>query len=233
MDPEQIKTGAAVAGAGATIYNALAQRAARQRLGVDAAAKHQIAIQSELKKFFGPGQADSQQELIVLDAARSGEYPAPDDKRFRLLTISPWFKSEGWRFYPGGLEVGSPQAQRIAIRRHKAEIVRNGGEYMLLGMRIPFRSIIALDPYDNAYGLPLLYCHFKSKRHLPYDSVEVYREVRSGGYEHVEDVRFKNRATLRELRDIPIRLKLELTQRRFDREIRAQQRQLENGRRSS
>jgi hypothetical protein len=227
VDLEQIRTGATILGGGAGIHNALAQRAARQRIGVEAAAEHRIAIKTELRKFLGASPANSHQEFIVLDAARSDEYPAPDEK-MRLLSISPWFKTEGWRFYPGGLEVGSPQVQQVAIRRSKAEIVQKRGEPVLLGMRLPFGSIIALDPYDDAYGLPLLYCHFKCKRHLPYDSVEVYQQIQ-GGYEHREDVRFKNRATLRELRYLPARFKIELAQRRFDREIKDQQRQLESG----
>jgi hypothetical protein len=224
MDLEQAKTGAEIVGTGATIYRVLAERAARQRMGTEAAVRHRVEIQSELRDLLGPASADNAQELIVLDAARARGYPEPDDK-FRLRSISPWFKSEGWRFYPGGLEVGDTQYRRIKLKRGHAEIASKGGEYMLLGLRIPFENIIKPQPYDDAYGLPILYCHFTCKRHLPYETVEVYKE-HQGGYQHLDGVRFKNRATLREAAALPELVKMHLAQRRFDREVDQHRREL-------
>jgi hypothetical protein len=227
VDLEQVKTGAEIASTGATIYRVLAERAARQRTGTEAAVRHRVEIQSELRELLGPAAADNSQELIVLDAARAREYPEPDEK-FRLRSISPWFKSEGWCFYPGGLEVGDTQYRRIKLKGGCAEIVEKGGQYMLLGLRIPFENIIKPQSYDDAYGLPILYCHFTCKRHLPYETVEVYQE-RPGRYRHLDGVQFKNRATLREAAALPELVKMHLAQRRFDRDVEQRQRQLESG----
>jgi hypothetical protein len=99
---------------------------------------------------------------------------------------------------------------------------------MLLGLRLPYRNIIKTDPYDDAFGLPLVYCHFTCKRHLPYESVEVYREIQ-GGFAHLEEVEFKNRLTLHEVAELPGRLRGELAQRRFEKDIAEQKRQLQEG----
>ncbi len=220
-----------MAASGLTIYKTLMEMAARQRAGVESATKHRIKVKAALENMLGLAQlSSSTQELIILDAARADDYPAPDERGWRLRSISPWFKSEGWQFYSDGLEVGDTQVRQLLIKRGRAEIVHEGGEKGWLGMRIPFGNIIAHQDYDDAYGLPVLWCHFTHKRNLPYESVEVYRERSGGVSEHVEGVRFKNRLTLREVAaDVPARIKLRKAQRRFDRDVEAKKRQLEAG----
>jgi hypothetical protein len=119
VDVENLKVGTDVAGAtaaGLTIYKTLIDLVARQRAGVEDAIEHRIKIKAELEALLGSAQANNRQELVIVDAARADEYPAPDEK-LRLRTISPWFKSEGWRFYSGGLEVGHNAWTRITQSR--------------------------------------------------------------------------------------------------------------------
>jgi hypothetical protein len=225
VDPEAIRAGAEAVRAGAAVYGALAERAARQRASAEAKIRHRAEIRRELSTYLNPKlREDWHPEMIVIDAARLDEYPDMDE-RFRFRTLSPWFKVEAEKVRENELEVALAWTT-VKIRRGIAREARKDGETVLLTGLVPFDSIIAFD--TEGYGpdpYPTLFCHFDQK-YGAYSDMPLYRH---DGRRRIEDARMARRRPLRRLPgDLRLHWKVKRHHRRFDREIAAERVRLED-----
>jgi|GEM_PF-2772118 len=225
VDPEAVRAGAEVVRAGAAIYGALTERAARQRASAGTRIHHRAEIRRELSNYLNPKlREDWHPEMIVIDAARLDEYPDTDE-RFRFRTLSPWFKVEAEKVRENELEVALAWTT-VKIRWGNAREARHGGETVLLTGLVPFDSIITFD--TEGYGpdpYPTLFCHFDQK-YGAYSEMPLYHHE---GRRRIESARMARR---RPLRSLPSDLRLHWTvkreHRRFDSEIAAERARLED-----
>jgi hypothetical protein len=225
VDPETVRAGAEVVRAGAAVYSALTERAARQRSSAEARVQNRARLRRELDGYLRPKLAEEwNPEMIVIDAARLDAYPEIDE-RFRFRALSPWFKVEAEKLRDNELGVALAWTT-VRIRRGIARETLNGGETVLLTGLIPFDSIIAFDP--NGYGpdpYPTLFCHF-DQRYGAYREMAIYRREER---ERVKGVRMARRRQLRHLPgDLRLHWAIKGEQRRFEKEVEAERVRLES-----
>lgn len=118
---------------------------------------------------------DAYGEAIVRDISRVDSYPDIEQER---KGISPWFRVGLIGLYHRGVEVGlrieglkyEPEHEAWRYSNYKGNEESDLSAF-LIG-RIPFEWIVDVDwEGDEYYGIPHIYCRFRSRRKEPYEEL--------------------------------------------------------------